>query len=398
LVFSTNNLGNLYLDLANDHWQAVEITASGWRVVDEVPVKFRRPKGMLPLPMPGRGGSLQALRPFLNVGSDADWQMLVSWLAMTFRPRGPYPILVLYGEQGSAKSSVARILRRLIDPNSAELRRPPRDERDVVLAATNGWVVGLDNLSGLPDWLSDALCCIATGTGFGTRELYTDGEEVLFSAMRPIVINGIEEPTTRGDFLDRALSQCLPAIPQRSRREEAEFWAAFTQAQPGILGSLLEAVSLGMRQLPRVKLDGMPRMADFAKWACAVAPACGWTQDAFPAAYQGVREASHDLILEGSRLGQAVRDFVEEGRPWEGTATELLDVLTARVKEETRRHNSWPKNGTSLSGALRRLAPTLRAVGIEVEFAGNTGKSRKRLLRLSVVGHAAGQQRERGTV
>src|SRR4029450_13413809 len=98
--------------------------------------------------------------------------------------------------QGSAKSSLVRVFRSLIDPNTAALRTTPRDERDLVIAATNGWVIAVEDLSPLPDWLSDAVCCLATGTGFATRELYTDAEEAIFAAQRPIVMNGIEEVTT----------------------------------------------------------------------------------------------------------------------------------------------------------------------------------------------------------
>ncbi len=129
-------------------------------------------------------------------------------------------MLVLHGEQGSAKSTLVRILRALIDPNTAALRAAPRDERDLVIAARNSWCLALDNLSHLPDWLSDALCRLATGSGFATRELYTDAEETIFAAQRPIVLNGIEELATRGDLLDRALLLYLPAIPEAQRHDE----------------------------------------------------------------------------------------------------------------------------------------------------------------------------------
>src|SRR5262249_30177683 len=137
---------------------------------------------------------------------EGDWRLVVSWLLAALRPVGPYPVLVVYGEQGSAKSSLVRVLRALVDPNTAALRRPPREERDLVIAATNGWLIALDNLSHLPDWLSDGLCCLATGSGFATRELYTDADEAIFAARRPVVLNGIEEVATRGDLLDRAIT------------------------------------------------------------------------------------------------------------------------------------------------------------------------------------------------
>jgi hypothetical protein len=110
-----------------------------------------------------------------------------------------------------------RVLRALVDPNTAALRTTPRDERDLVIAANNGWLMALDNLSHLPDWLSDALCRLATGNGFATRELYTDAEEAIFATQRPIVKNGIEELATRGDLLDRSIVLYLPTIAEDQR-------------------------------------------------------------------------------------------------------------------------------------------------------------------------------------
>jgi hypothetical protein len=392
--------GAIYLDLGNAQWQAVEITASGWRLIDTPPVKFRRAKGMLPLPEPLRGGALAALRPFVNIGSEDDWRLFVSCLTHAFRPRGPYPVLVIYGEQGSAKSSLVRVFRSLIDPNTAALRTTPRDERDLVIAATNGWVIAVDNLSHLPDWLSDAVCRLATGTGFATRELYTDAEEAIFAAQRPIVMNGIEEVTTRGDLLDRALVFYLPTIPEEQRQDEQAFWETFTQAHPLIFGALLDIVSTALRTLPTVQLVQKPRMADFALWACAAAEACGWTDEDFLEAYQGMRETAHGLTLDASLVGPVVRDFAGRHRAWEGTASELLTALETlaqggvttggvtmqapKMGNDITKQKGWPKNGRALSNALRRLAPTLRALGIAVTFDREPDAQRRRIIRLTL--------------
>jgi hypothetical protein len=393
--------GAMYLDLANTTWQAVEVTTSGWQVIDTPPVKFRRAKGMLPLPVPGRGGSLAALRRFVNVArkSDAAWRLLVAWLLAALRPTGPYVILLIYGEQGSAKSSLVRLLRALLDPNTAALRTTPRDERDLVIAATNGWLIALDNLSHLPDWLSDALCRLATGSGFATRELYSDAEETIFAAQRPIVLNGIEEVATRGDLLDRAIILYLPTIPEDQRQDEKEFWAEFEQARPQILGALLDIVSSALQHLPTTTLSRKPRMADFALWACAAAEACGWTAQDFLDAYAGVRDAVHDLTLEASPVGLLVRDFATQRSAWVGTASELLAALETlahggvitgdvtmqapKAGSDVTKHKAWPKNGRALSNTLRRLAPTLRAVGVEVTFDREPDQRRRRIIRLS---------------
>jgi hypothetical protein len=140
-------------------------------------VRFRRAAGMKPLPMPLPGGSVETLRSFLNVRTDNDFVLVVAWVLAILRNRGPYPIIVLSGEQGSAKSTFTAILRALIDPNTAPLRALPREDRDLFIAASNGHVLAFDNVSGLPAWISDTLCRLATGGGFAVRQLYTDQDE-----------------------------------------------------------------------------------------------------------------------------------------------------------------------------------------------------------------------------
>ena len=281
--------GHIYLDLVDADWKAVEVDAAGWRIVADPPVRFRRAKAMLQLPAPTEGGSVNDLRPFLNV-SKRDFRLIVAWLLAAMRPTGPFPVLVLHGEQGSGKSTVARLLRSLIDPNTAPVRAEPRNAHDLAIAGNNAWAIALDNLSWLPPWLSDALCRLSTGGGFSTRTLYLDDEETIFDGQRPIVLNGIEEAATRPDLLDRSLLVGLPTIPEADRQTEAEFWAAFDEARPGILGALLSAVAVGIANLPNIKLDNLPRMADFSLWVSACEPALPWKQDAFMRAYLANRK------------------------------------------------------------------------------------------------------------
>jgi hypothetical protein len=358
--------GAIYLDLGDPAWRAVEITAAGWRVDETPPVKFRRPRGLLPLPEPTRGGQIAQLRPFVNVADEAAWRRVVSWLIAALRPHGPYVILDFHGEQGSAKSTTSRVLRHLLDPNAAPLRAEPRDGRDLMIAASNGWIVAFDNLSRLDARLSDALCRLATGGGFATRALYTDDEEMLFDAMRPIVVNGINELAVRSDLLDRALVEQLPTIPEAARRPEAEFWRAFEAARPAILGALCDAASRALADEPTLEVDGLPRMADFTRWAVAAAPALGWTAAEFLEDYRQARTAANSLPLEASLIVPCVQTLAARG--WEGTAAELLAHLNAHADETTRHLRGWPRRTQAVSGELRRLAPNLRATGVAIGF------------------------------
>jgi hypothetical protein len=359
--------GCIWLDLCDEEWQTVKISSEGWQIVSDAPVKFRRTKGMKALPLPVRGGSVSSLRQLVNV-SDGDWPLLISWLVAAFRPDHPFPVLVLHGEQGSAKSTVSKMLRNLIDPNIAPLRSEQRDERDLMLAATNGWIVALDNLSKLPVWLSDALCRLSTGGGFATRTLYENDEETLFMAMRPIILNGIEELATRSDLLDRSLIIHLPAISPNKRKTEAEIWQEFELIRPLVLGNLLDGVSHALRNISHVHLEQKPRMADFALWATAAGDELGLESGAFISAFMGNRESANELALEASPIASALVEFVQEEGTWTGKSSELLKALNERVSDEMKKQQGWPKRPNALSGAVKRIAPNLRAVGIECQM------------------------------
>jgi len=373
--------GSIYLDLANTQWEVVEIAPSGWRILPTSPVKFLRTRGMATLPYPTPGGSLVDLRPFLNVATDDDFRLIVAWLVAALRPRGPYPVLALHGEHGTAKSSVAKVGRALCDPNRAPLRAEPSDVRDMMITASKSWCQNLDNVSHLPPWLSDAICRLATGGGFSTRQLYLDDEEIIFDAQRPVVINGIEELATRGDLLDRCLVLHLPEIPPEGRREEEEFWSEFEKARPRILGALLDAVSAALRNLPDVVLPEKPRMADFAVWVTAAEEGLGWPAGAFLRAYTGNRDAANEVVLEASPVAALIMAIDS----FEGTAAELLKLLNERIDEGGRRHQGWPKGPRMLAGALKRIAPNLRVAGIQVQFTREPTAKRRRLIRLTKV-------------
>jgi len=366
----------IYLDLGNAAWETVRVDATGWTVVPatECPVRFRRPKGALPLPMPERGGTLALLRPYVNAADERTWMFVIAWLLASLRARGPYWLLAVAGEQGSAKSTLLRILRALIDPCIAPIRRFPRDARDLMISATNGLTMMFDNVSGLSDQTADDLCRLATGGGLSTRTLYADDEETLFDATRPIALNGIADLLERDDLSDRALPVLLERIPEEARQAEAALWAAFEHDRPAILGALLDAVSTALRRLPTTQLDRLPRMADCTLWVVAAEPALGWEPGAFMTAYSESRVLAASITLDDSPLARAVINLTAKRDEWKGSASELLAVLNEDRDEKERKVDGWPKRANTLSGMLRRIAPNLRAVAIAVWFTEAEGR------------------------
>jgi hypothetical protein len=408
----------IWLDLGDDTHQAVRITPAGWSLHPDPPVKFVRKKGSLPLPTPtgptavdtAAGALLERiLRPFLNippprpradaasataapqVPADHDWVLVVTWLLSTLRPRGPFAVLQLKGEKGTAKSTLARVLRRLVDPHQVSLEPQPGSLREMAIAAQGSWVLAYDNLSQLTTAMSNALCMVATGGGFRTRALFTDDEEAIFSYQRPVLLTGIAEVVVRPDLLDRTITVTLPMIPKSARKPEERFWRAFDAQQDVIFGALLSVLSQALAALPTVPDQEWPRLADFARWACAVEVAMGWPPGAFMAALASVEAEAMQIALDSSPIAALLLAFLNDLRRkadwrdqagrvlWRGTMSDLLGALKKRVFDyegephPERTRPGWPKGSNVLSRQARDIAPYLRESGLDLRQATRHG-------------------------
>ena len=340
--------GDIYIDLTDADWHAVRVTSTGWSIVQSPPVRFRRSAGMQPLPFPERGIPIDRLGPFLNVSAN-DFTLVVAYLLAALRPGGPYPILALIGEQGTAKTTFVRMLRSLIDPSTVPSSALPLSGRDLFIAAHNAHVQAFENVSKLSGPMSDYLCRLATGGGIRTRAMFRDLDETLLRAARPIMTEGITNYIVRADLMDRSIILALE--PLADRKTERVLHAEFENVRPGLFGALLDHIVTGLRQLPDTRLASLPRMADFATWAVA----CGL--DGFEEVYAANRQVAINIALEHDVLARAVRALMVQQREWEGTASELLDLLSGV---------SQIPNAKVLSDELNRLAPMLRTVGVDV--------------------------------
>ena len=359
-----------WLDLCNDAWQCVHVTATGWAVVAGAGAPlFTRSASMRPLPVPERGGTLDALWPLVNV-PEADRLMVLAWMLECLRADTPHVVLELVGEQGSAKSSTQRALRRLIDPNQADLRAAPKSVEDVWIAARNSHMVSLENLSHLHPQYQDALCVLATGGGYSACTLYTNAEETIIELRKPIVLNGISVIVTAQDLLDRCLHIDLPTIQSRELAGDME--SRFEAAQPTLLGALLDLFVKVLAMLPSVSIapEHRPRMADFATLGEAVFRVHGKPAGAFLARYSDMRKDGVLRTIDASPVGAALVAYLAAvPGGFNGTLSELLDRL-----DRYRPHGeAWPRSPKGLGDALRRLAPALRLIGFECKNLPKTG-------------------------
>jgi putative DNA primase/helicase len=364
--------GAIYWDLGGGdpkaERRAVKITREGWEVVpaDRVEVAFLRAPDALPIPEPERDAAkAEDLRAFVNVEGEDDLALLLAWCICTLRPfdaGGAYPILLLHGEQGSGKSGAAKAIQALIDPSTLTGRALPREERDLFVTAANRHLVAFDNLSGMGDAFADCLCRLATGGGFSARALHTDGDESIFTALRPLLLNGI--PSTilsRPDLADRAIS--LELRPIKQRREEAHLADDFARMRSGFLGLLCDGLSAALRNLADTKIEDPPRMIDACTWAEAAASGLGIEPGIITRAWRANRGASERAALEVDDVAQALLAMLEDhSGAWKGSPSELLRLVCEKVSDRVIRSPYWPKNAAGLGAKLTRIAPGMRNV------------------------------------
>jgi hypothetical protein len=364
-------LGNdFWYDLTQDDWAAVRVTANGWTIDKQPPILFRRESHQAPQVTPVSGGNLEALlTPYFNVSDQKSRLLLVVWTVAGLIPEIPLPILALHGDHGSAKTSLMKLERRIIDPSRlGVLSMPSGKELVQMLSHHRGSF--FDNLSSLSKGISDTLCRAVTGEGTSKRELYTNDEDVIYSYRRCVALNGVNNVAEAADLMDRCLMVRLDRIPPENRKSEDEIWMKFEADLPQILGAALDVVSCALRIIPDVKLAYLPRMADFARWGYAITQALGHDPKDFLEAYLANAQDRNTEVLSTNPVAVSVMEMLKSTPQWRGTATQLLKQLqlTAGVLGIPTYGEDWPRSASYLKRRLNDIKPNLEDDGIKVTF------------------------------
>lgn len=373
----------LAIDLGDDSRLAVLVNPDGYEI-GEPQFPFRRGSNTATFPKPEPDGDLAELFDFVNITKPSGQRLIIAWLLHTYLTGIPHVVLVLEGTQGSAKSTASCQLASLTDPSQAPLLALPGSERDLMISAATSWVLVFDNLRRLPPEVSDQLCRLVTGGGLRIRKLYTNADEMLFTAKRVVILNGIHGIVKEQDLLSRSLVITLAPFGDAGTRSDEEVAEAFELARPRIFGALMATLSGVMRELPAVQLTDAPRMADFARVGVAAERVLGWPEGSFLAAYRQSLGHAVSASLEDDVIAQALGELVTREGSWEGTTGKLLQRLGRLVPKDVRGTNGWPKTPNWLSNRLRRAAPGLPALGIQIEFD-LCINGEKRVLRVSPV-------------
>jgi len=375
--------GNLYVDLCNDTWQAVKINKEGWKVVDDYPILFKRFNHMKPIAPSKENVNLSRIFKFMPIKKEQRL-LFQSYIPATLIADISMPMPNLYGPQGSGKSTIFKMLRMLFDPSILEFLTFPKDKTEFIQQLSHHYVAYYDNVSKLPQWMSDLLCRAVTGEGASKRMLYSDDDDIIYKFRRRVALNGINVSAQSPDLLDRSMLFGLERIAKEDRKEEKKLLAEWGKVVPGLQAEIFSILSEAIKIKEELQINYFPRMADFAAWGEAISIALNNPPNTFLNAYLANLDEQNIEAIEAHPVGIVMLEFLKliesEGKDeWEGTPTSLLATLVslAEDKKVDTKQRDWPKSANILTRCLNELKTNLREVNIDITTDIRDGQSRR---------------------
>lgn len=369
--------GEIWYDLTNKKWQAIRINKNGWEVIDKPPILFKRYSHHKAQVLPVKNGDVKLFLKYINITNPEHRLLLLVFIVSCFVSNFPHVMLVIFGAQGSSKSTLSKLARFLVDPSMIEVASFPHTPKELVQALAHHYFLFFDNVSYISEDQSDTLCKAITGGGHTKRELFKDDDDVIYNFMRCIGMNGINLVTTRPDLLERSLLLELERIEPAERKTEKELYESFKKDLPSILGGIFDTLVKAIRIHPTIKLDSHHRMADWSLWGSVIAEALGHTKEEFLNAYQNNIIRQTEMLLNDNVVATAIITFMEDKEEWRGTPTLLLEQLSshAMLSGIDMREKYWPKGANVLSKRLNELSTPLKQMGYLVTI-NTTGTER----------------------
>jgi hypothetical protein len=390
-----------YYDLTNNNWSTVKITPEGWTIENNPSILFRRYANQLPQVNPTSNSFLtmddkddtilDKFIDLLNVKDNDNKLLLKCYIISLFIPGISKPILMLHGEQGSAKTTLQELIKMLVDPSIVKTLTFPKGINELVQQLSHNYIAYYDNISVIKEQISDALCRAVTGTGFSKRQLYTDDDDIIYYFLRCIGFNGINLAATKADLLDRGIIIQLERILKQNRRKIEDIWKDFEILRPQLLAYIFDILVkvLQIKQKGGIKIsNGLNRMADFEEYAEIIARCMGYGEGEFLRVYRDNISLQIDEAIQASPLAQAIIELMADEiikdektgeeigtKPKEEPLTmtptnlhrELENIAITKLNLNVSKIKSWPKTPNQLSRKLTETQTTLREKGIVIE-------------------------------
>lgn len=369
--------GAVFYELAPG--RVVRIDEEGWKLDPAPPVYFRAVKNLKPLPDPTHGGKLEDVAKWVNLKTQRDRRLFLTYITLAALAHIQRYILQTTGVMGSGKTTASRVVKRLLDPTANEA--VTIDRRDFLQKAAHCYILMLDNQNSLPEWFQDTLCRLVTGESDSKRVLYTDDEDLVWSMMRAVLLNGINPPSERGDIQDRTLPIELERLSKRKRLPEDDFWMQFSLKHPELLGAVFDALSGTLRERHEVELAERPRLVEWGLYAAALYKSQGWGVKTFVEDWKDVEETQQQGTLDGSIVAQAVILYMKGKDRVELPAASLHRAIAACAegKLDLLEDKTWPKTARTLWRRIREVTPLLEAHGIRA-YRSSSNKMGRRIV------------------
>ncbi|OYV27124.1 MAG: hypothetical protein B7W98_02455, partial [Parcubacteria group bacterium 20-58-5] len=360
--------GALWYDLCDKLWRAVRITPEGWSIVDNPPIIFKRYPHQAAQVEPIAGDDAKEILRFVNITEPEHEILFLACLISFFIPGFPHPMPYVHGPQGSAKSTLSKIVRKIVDPSRIEVLSLPKDNQELAQALSHHHLLFFDNVSYISASVADLLCRAVTGSGFSKRQLYTDDEDIIYTIQANIGINGISLASNKPDLLERSVLFELRRVEKSGRRQERELLEEFEQARPRILGAIFDVIARALAVKPTITVEQLPRMADFALWGCAIAEALEIGQKTFLAAYARNISSQSEELINDSAVATLIKRIVDDrGGEWSSSPGFLFTAFKNQADAEKIVTGRLPSSPSALMREINRLKTPFEETGYQIE-------------------------------
>jgi hypothetical protein len=380
-VHSDND--SIYIDLGNPDWKLVKITADECILVDhgdDTPI-FARSKSQSRMTEPNFEFTGNPLEEFTKLVRMDNEPIFKEHLISEFLAHVPTPIVVIIGQEDSAKSDRSALIKMLVDPSGDKLDEQlgqfGRNDDDLNIRFANNYLAVFDNLSDITPEQSDSLSKAVTGASYSKRQNYSDADEIVLKFQRKIVLNGISVSVEHSDLVRRCINYFTERIPSEQKLTRSQVMDRFKEILPDLYGQIFFVLSEAITHYDIVVEDTktIPGMATFAIWGEAISRALGNTEGEFLKNYSAKLEHNSDLLNENNCiipfLEHTFEDNTAEITYQNGKWFNLLESYAVSEGIDKKSRN-YPKSSAKLKAWVNRSKPLLDQYHWEIKFEPNT--------------------------
>jgi hypothetical protein len=369
------NKDEIYYDLSDEKRRCIKITKGiGWKIMNnQIEVLFKRYGHQAPQVEPSHDYDSKIYDNFidsLNIKNEKHKLLVKIWIISLLILGISHPILLPYGEKGSAKSTLQKKIKMLIDPSPLDLFSIYNDKTQFIQQLAHNYLCFYDNVKREPAWLSDEVCRAVSGGAFSKRKNYTDDDDIPYKYKKILSFSGINIIFSEPDALDRSIKIELERIEDEENIPDTKIEEELKQQIPALLGYIFDVVTKALEIKNSVKLKRLPRMADFAEWGEAIARALGYKPLEFLNAYfENIGEQNIEIV-EANPLADAISKFIDyEMTSWISSPQTFINHLKDFADKNNIDSSKFPKNPQVISRKLNKIKSNLREFFLNFNFS-----------------------------